>query len=154
MDLLGLKTLTILDLARKLLEQNRGVKVRYEELPLDDAKTFDLLQRGDGSAVFQLESSGMKELLVKMRPDCFEDIIAILALYRPGPLGSGMVDSYVNRKRKVEPVRYAHPSLEPILRETYGIMVYQEQVMRITNVLAGFTLDEADSLRKAMSKKK
>jgi len=154
MDFLGLKTLTILDHARQRLEKDRGVRLSFEALPLDDRKTFELLQRGDTSAVFQLESGGMKELLVKMRPDSFEDIIAILALYRPGPLGSGMVDSYVNRKRGTEPVRYLHPSLEEILRETYGIMVYQEQVMRITNVLAGFTLDEADTLRKAMGKKK
>ena len=154
MDFLGLKTLTILDQARQLLEKRRDLKLSFEALPLDDKKTFELLQRGDTSAVFQLESSGMKELLIKMRPDCFEDIIAVLALYRPGPLGSGMVDSYVNRKRGTEPARYAHPGLEPILRETYGIMVYQEQVMRITNVLAGFSLDEADTLRKAMSKKK
>jgi len=154
MDFLGLKTLTILDLARRMLEKNRGLKLCYESLPLDDRRTFELLQRGDASAVFQLESSGMKELLVKMRPDSFEDIIAVLALYRPGPLGSGMVDSYVNRKRGVEPARYAHPALEEILRETYGIMVYQEQVMRITHVLAGFSLDEADTMRKAMSKKK
>jgi len=154
MDFLGLKTLTILDHARRLVETNHGRRLVYDEVPLDDKKTFELLQRGDTSAVFQLESSGMKELLSKMRPDVFEDIIAILALYRPGPLGSGMVDSYVNRKRGVEPVRYADPRLEPILRETYGIMVYQEQVMRITNVLAGFNLDEADTLRKAMSKKK
>jgi DNA polymerase-3 subunit alpha len=154
MDFLGLKTLTLLDHARRLLETNHGRKLVYDEVPLDDKKTFELLQRGDTSAVFQLESGGMKELLVKMRPDCFGDVIAILALYRPGPLGSGMVDSYVNRKRGVEPVRYADPRIEPILKETYGIMVYQEQVMRITNVLAGFSLDEADSLRKAMSKKK
>jgi DNA polymerase-3 subunit alpha len=154
MDFLGLKTLTILDQAGRLIRRNHGRTVVYDEVPLDDRKTFELLQKGETSAVFQLESPGMKELLVKMRPDCFEDIIAILALYRPGPLGSGMVDSFVNRKRGVEPVRYAHPSLEPILRETYGIMVYQEQVMRIANVLAGFSLDEADTLRKAMSKKK
>jgi DNA polymerase-3 subunit alpha len=154
MDFLGLKTLTILDRARSLVEKSRGVKLDFERLPLDDKKTFELLQRGDTAAVFQLESSGMKELLVKMRPDSFEDIIAVLALYRPGPLGSGMVDSYVNRKRGIEPVRCAHLALEEILRETYGIMVYQEQVMRIANVLAGFTLDEADTLRKAMSKKK
>jgi DNA polymerase-3 subunit alpha len=154
MDFLGLKTLTILDHARQRIERRQGLRLSFEALPLDDKRTFELLQRGDTSAVFQLESGGMKELLVKMRPDSFEDIIAILALYRPGPLGSGMVDSYVNRKRGTEPVRYLHPSLEEILRETYGIMVYQEQVMRITNVLAGFTLDEADTLRKAMGKKK
>jgi len=153
MDFLGLKTLTILEQARQLLQRNRGIELSYAALPLDDRRTFELLQRGDTSAVFQLESAGMKELLVKMRPDCFEDIIAVLALFRPGPLGSGMVDSYVNRKRGVEPVRHPHPALEEILRETYGIMVYQEQVMRIANVLAGFTLDEADTLRKAMSKK-
>ena len=154
MDFLGLKTLTILDQCAKLVKQNHGIEIDYDALPLDDKRTYQLLQKGETAAVFQLESSGMRELLVKMQPDCFEDIIAILALYRPGPLGSGMVDSYVNRKRGIEETRYPHPSLEPILAETRGILVYQEQVMRITNVLAGFTLNEADSLRKAMGKKK
>jgi DNA polymerase-3 subunit alpha len=154
MDFLGLKTLTILDQAVKIVQSTSGVQIDLDALPLDDEPTYRLLQRGETAAVFQLESGGMRELLVKMRPTEFEDIIAILALYRPGPLGSGMVDSYVNRKRGVEEVIYPHPVLEDILRETKGILVYQEQVMRITNVLAGFTLNEADTLRKAMGKKK
>jgi len=153
MDFLGLKTLTIMDLASRLVERSGGKKIDFPLLVLDDPKTLQLLQRGETIAVFQLESSGMRELLVKMSPSCFEDIIAILALFRPGPLGSGMVDSYVNRKRGVEKTEYLHPALEGILRETKGILVYQEQVMRITNVLAGFTLNEADTLRKAMGKK-
>ncbi len=154
MDFLGLKTLTILDGAVKMIRENQGIDIDCSSLPLDDKRTYQLLAKGETAAVFQLESSGMRELLVKMDPGCFEDIIAILALYRPGPLGSGMVDSYVNRKRGVEEIRYLHPVLEDVLQETYGILVYQEQVMRITNVLSGFTLNEADSLRKAMGKKK
>ncbi|MEW6743000.1 MAG: DNA polymerase III subunit alpha [Planctomycetota bacterium] len=154
MDFLGLKTLTIIDQALHLIELHQGIHLDLEALPLDDPKTYGLLQRGETKGVFQLESDGMRELLVKMKPDCFEDIIAILALYRPGPLGSGMVDSFVNRKHGIEEISYLHPRLEPLLRETQGVILYQEQVMRIANVLAGFSLDEADTLRKAMGKKK
>ncbi len=159
MDFLGLKTLTVLDRAERLVNAARAgrkdaPKIDLATIPLDDPKTYELLRRGETVGVFQLESSGMRELLQKMKPDVFEDIVAILALYRPGPLGSGMVDSFVNRKHGVEPIEYPHPALEPILSETYGVMVYQEQVMRIANVLAGFSLEEADNLRKAMGKKK
>src|SRR4029077_19415011 len=127
-----------------------GKTLDIETLPLADPATYKLLQKGTSSGVFQLESSGMTELLRRMRPDRFEDVIAVLALYRPGPLGSGMVESYVKRKHGEEPISYLHPMLEPILRETLGVILYQEQVMRIANVLAGFSLNEADALRKAM----
>ncbi|MFH0946166.1 MAG: DNA polymerase III subunit alpha [Planctomycetota bacterium] len=153
MDFLGLKTLTILKRAEELICAS-GTEVDLEKLPLDDSKTYELLQAGDTTGVFQLESSGMRELLQKMKPDTFEDIVAILALYRPGPLGSGMVDSFVHRKHGTEAIEYPHESLESILKETYGVMVYQEQIMRISNELSGFSLDEADNLRKAMGKKK
>ncbi len=153
MDFLGLKTLTILARAQELVRAS-GVELDLERLTFDDKATYELLQKGDTTGVFQLESSGMRELLQKMQPDTFEDIVAILALYRPGPLGSGMVDSFVNRKHGREPIEYPDPSLEPILEPTYGVMVYQEQIMRISNVLAGFSLEEADNLRKAMGKKK
>lgn len=154
MDFLGLKTLTVLQRAVDLIRASTGTVVDLERLPLDDRKTYELLQTGATTGVFQLESGGMRELLTKMKPDTFEDIVAILALYRPGPLGSGMVDSFVNRKHGKEPIEYPHPSLQPILEATYGVMVYQEQIMRISNVLAGFSLEEADNLRKAMGKKK
>lgn len=153
MDFLGLKTLTVIARAEALLRE-QGVTVDCTKLPLDDRRTYEMLQKGSTTGVFQLESSGMRELLQKMQPDVFEDIVAILALYRPGPLGSGMVDSFVDRKHGREPIEYPHESLEPILKETYGVMVYQEQIMRISNALAGFTLEEADNLRKAMGKKK
>jgi DNA polymerase III subunit alpha len=154
MDFLGLRTLTIVDYAIKNIKASKGLDVDPDLLPLDDLKTFKLLQSGRAAGVFQLESDGMIDLLKRMKPDRFEDLVAVLALYRPGPLGSGMVDSYVKRKHGQEPVSYKHPMLEPILKETLGGILYQEQVMRIANVLAGFSLTEADTLRKAMGKKK
>jgi DNA polymerase-3 subunit alpha len=154
MDFLGLRTLTIVDYARRYLKKSKGLEFDPDLLPLDDAKTYRLLQEGKASGVFQLESDGMIDLLKRMKPDRFEDLIAILALYRPGPLGSGMVDSYVKRKHGQEPIAYKHPMLESLLKETLGGILYQEQVMRIANVLAGFSLTEADTLRKAMGKKK
>jgi DNA polymerase-3 subunit alpha len=154
MDFLGLRTLTIIDRCLKEIRKSCGVEVDIDAIPLDDPKTFELLCRGDAVAVFQLESKGMRELLRRLRPDRFEDVIALLALYRPGPLEGGMVERYVQRKHGVEPITYEHPDLEPILKETNGVILYQEQVMRIANVLAGFTLNEADNLRKAMGKKK
>jgi DNA polymerase III subunit alpha len=153
MDFLGLKTLTIIRRAEEMIRAS-GIEIDCNKLPLDDRKTYEMLQRGETTGVFQLESSGMRELLQGMKPDVFDDIVAILALYRPGPLGSGMVETFVNRKHGREPIEYPHPALEPILKATYGVMVYQEQIMRISNVLAGFTLEEADNLRKAMGKKK
>jgi len=155
MDFLGLKNLTVIDKALDLIRQNRGETLDLDNLPLNDQKTYELLQSGKAKGIFQLESSeGMSNLLVRLKPDCFEDIIALLALYRPGPLGSGMVDLYVERKHGRQEVEMLHESLSEILKETYGVIVYQEQVMRIGNVMAGFTLNEADKLRKVMAKKK
>jgi DNA polymerase III subunit alpha len=154
MDFLGLKTLTVLDKALAAVKRRHGLEIDFDTMGLKDAPTFDLLRRGDALGVFQLESEGMRELLQRLKPDCFEDLIAILALYRPGPLGSGMVESYILRKHGKEEVSYPHPTLEEVLKETYGVCVYQEQVMRVANRLGGFTLNEADNLRKAMGKKK
>ena len=153
-DFLGLKTLTILQESARLIREIHGVELDLDSLPLDDEKSFQLMTRGDTLGVFQLESSGMRELLSKLKPDNFEDVIAVLALYRPGPLGSGMVDMFVRRKHGEEPTLFPHESIEPVLSSTYGVIVYQEQVMRIANILAGFSMNEADSLRKAMGKKK
>ncbi len=155
-DFLGLKTLTVLHMACELVLRQEGEaakKFRLDTIPLDDEATFDLLRRGATSAVFQLESSGMRELLVRMKPDCFEDIIALVALFRPGPLQSGMVDDFIERKHGREPVVYPLPQLEPILSETYGVILYQEQVMKIAQVLGGYSLGQADLLRRAMGKK-
>ncbi len=154
MDFLGLRTLTLLDNAVKLIEKTRGKKIDVNRLPLDDAKTYELLQRGDAKGVFQFESDGIRELLKRMRPDNIRDLIACNALYRPGPLGGGMVDAYVNRKQGKEKPAYPHPVLEEILGETYGVMVYQEQVMRILNRLGGIELSSAYACIKAISKKK
>jgi len=154
MDFLGLRTLTVIDRALSLIEKSRGLRIDIDAIPLDDPKTYELLCRGDAAAVFQLESKGMRDLLRRLRPDRFEDIIALLALYRPGPLEGGMVDTYVQRKHGLEPMVFEHPILEPILAETNGVILYQEQVMRIANQMAGFSLNEADTLRKAMGKKK
>lgn len=154
MDFLGLRTLTIIDRARQIIKEESGLDLDVENLPLDDAATYALLQSGDTKGIFQLESSGMRELLRRMQPDCFDDLIAVLALYRPGPLGSGMDKIYVERKHGREEIEYMHPELEPILSESQGVILYQEQVMRIAHDMASFTLNEADSLRKAMGKKK
>src|SRR5207248_9236560 len=138
MDLLGLRTLTVLDNAVKLIKQTRGEEINLEKLPLDDASTYRLLQRGDTKGVFQLEKEGIRELLTRLRPDGIRDLIAVNALYRPGPLQGGMVDSYVNRKHGRERWGdYPHPVRKEVLDETYGVMVYQEQVMRILNRLCG-----------------
>ncbi|HEX5008860.1 MAG TPA: DNA polymerase III subunit alpha [Planctomycetota bacterium] len=153
MDFLGLKNLTILEKVRTIVRDSHGVEVDFDALPLDDAASYALLKRGDVTGVFQLESSGMRELVMRLQPDCFEDIIALIALYRPGPLQSGMVDSFVRRKHGQEPIRHDHPLMEPLLRDTYGTLVYQEQVMRLAQVLAGMSLNDADGLRKAMGKK-
>ncbi len=154
MDFLGLKNLTIIDSCIKLIKKHNNVDIDIEKLPLDDQKTFALLQRADTKGVFQLESGGMQNIIRRLGPTTFEDIIAIVALYRPGPLGSGMVDDFIKRKRNPELVKYQHESLEPILKDTLGVVVYQEQVMLISQIIAGFTLPEADKLRKAMGKKK
>jgi len=154
MDFLGLKTLTILHEAVRLIARTEARHIELDALPLDDAATYRLMTEGDTLGVFQLESQGMRDLLARLRPDTFEDVIAVLALYRPGPLQSGMVDMFVRRKHGEEAVVYPHASLQSILEETYGVIVYQEQVMRIANVLAGFSLNDADNLRKAMGKKR
>src|SRR3982075_3562376 len=149
-DFLGLKTLTVLDVAVKLLKQ-RNIEVDLATLPLDDAPSFQMLARGDVVGVFQVESQGMRRALVDMRPDRFEDIIALVALYRPGPMAN--IPTYCARKHGDEEPEYLHPKLEPILKETFGVIIYQEQVMQIAQVLAGYSLGEADLLRRAMGKK-
>jgi len=153
-DFLGLKTLTIIDEAVRLIREEHGVEIDFDKVPLDDPKTFELLQSSHTLGVFQLESEGMRELIARLEPDCYEDLIALIALYRPGPLQSGMADMYVKRKHGDEAVKYPHDDLAPLLAGTYGVIVYQEQVMLIANKMAGFSLNEADSLRKAMGKKK
>ncbi len=149
-DFLGLKTLTVLDRAAKLVRQ-RGVHIDLSALPLDDAKTYELLARGETIGVFQMESAGMRRALIDMRPGRFEDIVALNALYRPGPMAN--IPTYCARKNGLELPDYIHPKLEPVLRETYGVIVYQEQVMQAAQVLSGYSLGEADVLRRAMGKK-
>ncbi len=156
-DFLGLKTLTVIDIACRLIAQHdqrsKAKDFDLSRISMDDDASFALMQRGQTGAVFQVESSGMRDLLVRLKPDCFEDIIALVALYRPGPLESGMVDTYIECKhgRRIE---YLLPQLEPILCETNGVILYQEQVMQIAQVLAGYSLGQADLLRRAMGKKK
>jgi len=152
-DFLGLRTLTVISEAVKIIERTQGKKIDISEIPLDDAETFKLLSSAQTVGVFQVESSGMRDLLKKLEPSRFEDLIALLALYRPGPIGSGMLDDFMQRKHGRKSIKYDHPKLEPILKETYGIIVYQEQVMQIASGLAGFSLAEADLLRRAMAKK-
>src|SRR5581483_7807900 len=154
MDFLGLSTLTLIDDCVKEIERTTGEKVDIDHLPLDDAKTYQIFQEGQTFGVFQFESSGMREILRKAKPERLDDLIALNALYRPGPLRSGMVDDYIARKQGKTEVTYDLPGLEQVLKDTYGVIAYQEQVMRISNVIAGFTLGEADILRKAMGKKK
>jgi DNA polymerase-3 subunit alpha len=154
-DFLGLKTLTVIDLACKLIRKQQGHEsFDIETIPLDDPDTFKLMQRGQTGAVFQVESSGMRDLLTRLKPDCFEDVIALVALYRPGPLESGMVDTFIECKHGRQEIVYQVPQLKPILQETNGVILYQEQVMQIAQVLAGYTLGQADMLRRAMGKKK
>ncbi|HSO09553.1 MAG TPA: DNA polymerase III subunit alpha, partial [Desulfoprunum sp.] len=152
-DFLGLKTLTVIDKALKHIKADIGTDLDIETLPMDDLKTFDLLCAGDTLGIFQLESSGMRELLVKMAPTQFSDLIALVALYRPGPLESGMVNDFVETKHGRATANYPLPQLKPVLEETYGVIVYQEQVMQIANILASYTLGDADTLRLAMGKK-
>jgi DNA polymerase-3 subunit alpha len=156
-DFLGLRTLTIIDWALRAINVERSAKAEpvlaLNELTTDDSKTYALILRAETTAVFQLESRGMRDLIRRLQPDCFEDIIALVALFRPGPLQSGMVDDFIERKHGRAKVVYPHPDLEPILRPTYGVILYQEQVMQIAQVLAGYSLGGADILRKAMGKK-
>lgn len=153
-DFLGLKNLTLIDKAVKLIQKNKHVTLDMHHLPLDDTKTFELISAGKTSGVFQLESSGLQEVLRKLKPSTFEDIIAVNALYRPGPLGSGMVDDFIERKHGRQKISYIFSELEPVLQETYGVIVYQEQVMKIASAIAGYSLGESDILRRAMGKKK
>jgi DNA polymerase-3 subunit alpha len=150
-DFLGLKTLTVLQKAVELIKRGRGIDIDLAKLPLDDRKSYEMLARADTVGVFQLEGTGMRESLKRLKPDRFEDIIAMVALYRPGPMDN--IPTYINRKHGEEPVDCLHPMLEPILKETYGVIIYQEQVMQIAQVMAGFSLGEADLLRRAMGKK-
>ena len=157
-DFLGLRTLTIIDWALQTVNKQRADKgeapIDIAAIPLDDKATFELLKAYQTTAVFQLESRGMKDLIKRLQPDSFEDIVALVALFRPGPLQSGMVDDFIARKHGRQKVEYPHPDLEPILKPTYGVILYQEQVMQIAQVLAGYTLGGADLLRRAMGKKK
>jgi DNA polymerase III subunit alpha len=152
-DFLGLKTLTLIHDCLKLIEITRGETMDINRLPLDDKKTYRTLCNGNTTGVFQLESTGIREMTVKIRPNCFEDLVAILALYRPGPLDSGMAEEYIKRKHGKEKIKYLHPLLDTILKDTYGVIVYQEQVMQIAQVLGGYTMGDADILRRAMGKK-
>jgi DNA polymerase-3 subunit alpha len=154
MDFLGLSTLTLIDDAIKEIERTTGEQLSIDRVPLDDPKTYAIFQEGQTYGVFQFESSGMRDILRKARPERLEDLIALNALYRPGPLRSGMVDDFIARKQGKIEIKYELPELEPILRDTYGVIAYQEQVIRIARDLADFTLGEADILRKGMGKKK
>ncbi|MCX6795617.1 MAG: DNA polymerase III subunit alpha [Candidatus Falkowbacteria bacterium] len=151
MDFLGLKNLTIIESALRIIKNTRGLNVDIDQIPLDDVATFELFQRGETTGVFQFESSGMKRYLRDLKPTVFEDIIAMVALYRPGPME--WIPDYISGKHKIKQVVYLHPKLEPILDKTYGVAIYQEQVMQIARDLAGFTMGQADVLRKAMGKK-
>ena len=153
-DFLGLRTLSVLDDCIKMVEQGKGIQIDLGSIPLDDEKVYQMLQAGETAGVFQLESSGMRQLLKDLKPERFEDLIPVVALFRPGPLGSGMVEDFVRRKGGHEPVTHIHPRLAPILEDTYGVLLYQEQVMRIAMDLASFPAVEADTLRSAMGKKK
>jgi len=152
-DFLGLKTLTLVHNIVRRIREGRGVEVDVSRLALDDKATYKLIAKGDTVGVFQMESGGMRKLVSQLRPTTFEDIIAVLALFRPGPLDSGMVEQFIKRKHGKEEVKYPHPRLQPILEPTYGVIVYQEQVMQIAQVLAGYSLGDADNLRRAMGKK-
>ena len=154
MDFLGLRTLTIIAATLANIRTSRGIKLEPSQIPLRDKKTAAMLSAGETGAVFQMESAGMTALVKDLRPECFEDLIPTVALYRPGPLGSGMVEDFIAGKHGRKVAKYLHPKLEPILKETFGVILYQEQVMQIVQTLAGFTLGQADILRRAMSKKK
>jgi DNA polymerase-3 subunit alpha len=152
MDFLGLRTLTVIDDCLKLLKK-RDIKINIDNIHLDDVKVYDLFARGETVGIFQFESGGMREYLKKLKPNCLEDLTAMNALYRPGPLDAKMIDVYIDRKKGVKEIKYAHPILESILKVTYGVIVFQEQVLKIARELAGYSLGEADILRKAIGKK-
>ena len=154
MDFLGLRNLTVIEHCLKTIKKRHGIDIEMRTLPEDDPKVFELLQQADTTGIFQFESSGMRRYLKQLKPDRFADIVAMVALYRPGPIQGGMVEKYIDRRHGREEVDYPHPTLEPILKETYGIILYQEQVMQIANVMGGYSMALADELRKAMGKKK
>jgi len=154
MDFLGLRTLTLIDKTLEIIKHTKGIEINLNEIDLKDKKTFSMIGHGETIGIFQLESSGMRNLMIDLQPNCIEDLIALLALYRPGPLQSGMVKDFVEAKKGKTKIKYPHPSLESILDTTYGIIVYQEQVMEIASKMANFTMAEADILRGAISKKK
>lgn len=154
MDFLGLRNLTIIDKTIKLVKKRHGIDIDINNIPLDDKKTYKMLTKGETAGVFQLESSGMKKLVRDLKPSVFEDLGALVALFRPGPLESGMVTDFVERKHGRQKITFAHPLLEPILKDTYGTIVYQEQIMQIFQVLAGYSLGGADMVRRMMGKKK
>ncbi len=154
MDFLGLRTLTVISKALANIKANHGIDIDLDNIDMKDPAMYELFARGGTAGVFQVESPGMRVLLKKMRPDCYDDIVAVIALYRPGPLGAGMVDDFVDRKLGRKPIAYYDERLKPVLESTYGTMVYQEQVMRISVVMSGFTTGESDKVRKAVAKKK
>ena len=153
MDILGLRTLTVIGQVVEIVKEHKGIEIDIDKISLEDNKAFEMLGRGESLGVFQLESDGMRSILRNLKPEKFSDLIALVALYRPGPLGSGMVDDFIKRRHGEVEVKYLHPKLEPILKDTYGVILYQEQVMRIASDLAGFSLGQADLLRRAMGKK-
>jgi DNA polymerase-3 subunit alpha len=153
MDFLGLRNLSTIERALDLIAAEHGVRPDIDAVPLDDPRVYEMLSRGDAIGIFQMEGSGMRALMRNLRPDRFDDLIALISLYRPGPLGAGTHNLYAERKNGLAPVEFPHPDLEPSLEDSYGIMVYQEQVMQAAQVMAGFSMIEADSLRKAMGKK-
>ena len=154
MDFLGLRNLTTIYKTLDAIKKRQGIEVDINNIPLDDKQTYEMLMTGDTDGVFQLESAGMKNLVKRLKPDVFEDLGALVALFRPGPLDSGMVDHFVDRKHGREPITYAHPLLEPVLKDTYGTIVYQEQIMQVFQVLADYSLGKADKVRRMMGKKK
>src|SRR6185436_3104550 len=153
MDFLGLRNLDVMEIALDLIEESTGERPDIDNLPLDDKPTFQLLQRADTMGVFQLEGTPMRALLRSMNPTSFEDVAAVIALYRPGPMAQNWHNEYADRKNDRKPVKFDHPDLEEILGPTYGLMIYQEQLMRASQKLAGYSLEEADNLRKATGKK-
>ncbi|MEM9137728.1 MAG: trans-splicing intein-formed DNA polymerase III subunit alpha N-terminal partner DnaE-N, partial [Cyanobacteria bacterium P01_F01_bin.42] len=154
MDFLGLKNLTMIQKAVDLIKEHRSIDIDPDDIPLTDPNTFNLLARGELQGIFQLESSGMRQVVKDLKPSNLEDISSILALYRPGPLDAGLIPKFINRKHGREAIDYPHELIQPILHETYGIMVYQEQIMKIAQDMAGYSLGQADLLRRAMGKKK
>ncbi|MHA4988614.1 DNA polymerase III subunit alpha [Cetobacterium somerae] len=153
MDFLGLRNLTNIQRTIEYIKESKGKDIKLEEISLNEISVYEMLSSGDSLGVFQLESIGIRKILVQLKPNRFEDVIALLALYRPGPLGSGMVESFINCKNGLEEIKYPHPTLEKVLKETYGVILYQEQVMKIANIMASYSLGEADLLRRAMGKK-